>query len=145
MKKIRSQRASWLNVDIPVLLLGESGTGKEVLARLLHKLSQRAHRTFLKVNCAAVPADLLESELFGYEAGAFTARRIPSPAVRAVQPRVHPARRIGEMPPLLQAKLLHVLQDNSFSRLGSRSVIKGDVRIWRHQYQHPKPSPPSVW
>src|SRR5450432_1679335 len=72
MRKIRSQAALVAGVDIPVLLLGESGTGKEVLARLLHKLSPRAHRTFLKVNCAAVPADLLESELFGYEAGAFT-------------------------------------------------------------------------
>src|SRR6476619_1399157 len=72
MRKIRSQAALVANVDIPVLLLGESGTGKEVLARLIHKLSPRAHRTFLKVNCAAVPADLLESELFGYEAGAFT-------------------------------------------------------------------------
>jgi len=102
MKKIRSQAALVANVDIPVLLLGESGTGKEVLARLIHKLSPRAHRTFLKVNCAAVPADLLESELFGYEA---------------------------EMPALLQAKLLHVLQDQTFSRLGSRNVIKVDVRI----------------
>src|SRR5437868_10076389 len=72
MRKIRSQAALVANVDIPVLLLGESGTGKEVLARLIHKLSPRAHRTFLKVNCSAVPADLLESELFGYEAGAFT-------------------------------------------------------------------------
>ena len=72
MRKIRSQAALVANVDIPVLLLGESGTGKEVAARLIHKLSPRAHRTFLKVNCAAVPADLLESELFGYEAGAFT-------------------------------------------------------------------------
>ena len=72
MKKIRSQAALVANVDIPVLLLGESGTGKEVLARLIHKLSPRAHRTFLKVNCAAVPGELLESELFGYEPGAFT-------------------------------------------------------------------------
>src|SRR3989442_1125399 len=79
MKKIRSQAALVANVDIPVLLLGESGTGKEVLGRLIHKLSQRAHRTFLKVNCAAVPADLLESELFGYEAGALTGATHPKP------------------------------------------------------------------
>src|SRR5579884_3571447 len=72
MRKLRSEAALVANVDIPVLMLGESGTGKEVMARLIHKLSPRAHRTFLKVNCAAVPADLLESELFGYEAGAFT-------------------------------------------------------------------------
>ncbi|HUK48989.1 MAG TPA: response regulator, partial [Terriglobales bacterium] len=64
MRKLRSQAALVANVDIPVLMLGESGTGKEVMARLIHKLSPRAHRTFLKVNCAAVPADLLESELF---------------------------------------------------------------------------------
>ena len=80
MRKIRSQAALVANVDIPVLLLGESGTGKEVLARLIHKLSPRAHRTFLKVNCAAVPADLLESELFGYEPEPSPARTTPSPA-----------------------------------------------------------------
>src|SRR5439155_21713258 len=72
MRKIRSQAALVANVDIPVLLLGESGTGKEVRGRLIHKLSPRAHRTFLKVNCAAVPADLLDSELFGYEPCSFT-------------------------------------------------------------------------
>jgi two-component system response regulator AtoC len=85
MKKIRSQAALVANVEIPVLLLGESGTGKEVLARLIHKLSPRAHRTFLKVNCAAVPADLLESELFGYEAGAFTGATHPKPGKSAIK------------------------------------------------------------
>ena len=78
MRKIRSQAALVANVDIPVLMLGESGTGKEVMARLIHKLSPRAHRTFLKVNCAAVPADLLESELFGYEAEPSPERIMPS-------------------------------------------------------------------
>src|SRR5512146_2672469 len=72
MRKIRSQAKLVANVDIPVLILGESGSGKEVVAKLIHKYSPRAHRTFLKVNCAAVPGDLLESELFGYEPGAFT-------------------------------------------------------------------------
>ena len=130
MKKIRSQAALVANVDIPVLLLGESGTGKEVLARLIHKLSPRAHRTFLKVNCAAVPADLLESELFGYEAGAFTGATHPKPGkFELCNKGTILLDEIGEMPPLLQAKLLHVLQDQQFSRLGSRTLVKVDVRI----------------
>ena len=72
MKQIRAQVSLVAKVDVPVLLLGESGVGKEILARLIHKMSIRAHRPLLKVNCAALPAELLESELFGYEAGAFT-------------------------------------------------------------------------
>jgi DNA-binding NtrC family response regulator len=130
MKKIRSQAALVANVDIPVLLLGESGTGKEVLARLIHKLSPRSHRTFLKVNCAAVPADLLESELFGYEAGAFTGANHAKPGkFELCNKGTILLDEIGEMPPLLQAKLLHVLQDQQFSRLGSRTMVKVDVRI----------------
>ncbi len=130
MRKLRSQAALVANVDIPVLMLGESGTGKEVMARLIHKLSPRAHRTFLKVNCAAVPADLLESELFGYEAGAFTGANRAKPGKFEICNRgTILLDEIGEMPPSLQAKLLHVLQDQRFSRLGSRSVIQVDVRI----------------
>jgi DNA-binding NtrC family response regulator len=130
MRKIRSQAALVANVDIPVLLLGESGTGKEVLGRLIHKLSPRAHRTFLKVNCAAVPADLLESELFGYEPGAFTGATHAKPGkFELCNKGTILLDEIGEMPPTLQAKLLHVLQDQQFSRLGSRSIIKVDVRI----------------
>src|SRR5512146_496213 len=130
MKKIRAQAALVAGVDIPVLLLGESGTGKEVLARLIHKLSPRAHRTFLKVNCAAAPADLLESELFGYEAGAFTGANHPKPGkFELCNKGTILLDEIGEMPPMLQAKLLHVLQDQQFSRLGSRNMIKVDVRI----------------
>src|SRR5215467_12749344 len=130
MRKLRSQAALVANVDIPVLMLGESGTGKEVMARLIHKLSPRAHRTFLKVNCAAVPADLLESELFGYEAGAFTGANHAKPGkFELCNKGTILLDEIGEMPAQLQAKLLHVLQDQQFSRLGSRSVIKVDVRI----------------
>jgi len=130
MRKIRSQAALVANVDIPVLLLGESGTGKEVVAHLIHKLSPRSHRTFLKVNCAAVPADLLESELFGYEAGAFTGANHAKPGkFELCNKGTILLDEIGEMPPVLQAKLLHVLQDQQFSRLGSRSLIKVDVRI----------------
>ncbi len=130
MRKLRSQAALVANVDIPVLMLGESGTGKEVMARLIHKLSPRAHRTFLKVNCAAVPADLLESELFGYEAGAFTGANHAKPGKFEICNKgTILLDEIGEMPPALQAKLLHVLQDQQFSRLGGRSVVKVDVRI----------------
>src|SRR6476659_826797 len=130
MRKIRSQAALVANVDIPVLMLGESGTGKEVVARLIHKLSPRAHRTFLKVNCAAVPGDLLESELFGYEAGAFTGANHAKPGkFELCNKGTILLDEIGEMPALLQAKLLHVLQDQTFSRLGSRTVVKVDVRI----------------
>jgi len=130
MRKIRSQAALVANVDIPVLMLGESGTGKEVVARLIHKLSPRAHRTFLKVNCAAVPGDLLESELFGHEAGAFTGATHAKPGkFELCNKGTILLDEIGEMPALLQAKLLHVLQDQTFSRLGSRSVIKVDVHI----------------
>src|ERR1700678_591591 len=130
MRKLRSQAALVANVDIPVLMLGESGTGKEVMARLIHKLSPRAHRTFLKVNCAAVPADLLESELFGYEAGAFTGANHAKPGkFELCNKGTILLDEIGEMPPILQAKLLHVLQDQQFSRLRSRSMIKVDVRI----------------
>lgn len=130
MQKIRSQAALVARCDIPVLLLGESGSGKEVVATLIHKLSLRASRPFLKVNCAAVPAELLESELFGYEAGAFTG------AVKSKPGKFELCNKgtilldeIGEMPPALQAKLLHVLQDNEFSRLGARTTTKVDVRI----------------
>src|SRR5271155_2978942 len=130
MRKLRSQAALVANVDIPVLMLGESGTGKEVMAKLIHKLSPRAHRTFLKVNCAAVPADLLESELFGYEAGAFTGANHAKPGkFELCNKGTILLDEIGEMPPLLQAKLLHVLQDQTFSRLGSRALVKVDVRI----------------
>src|ERR1700737_4169542 len=130
MRKLRSQAALVANVDIPVLMLGESGTGKEVMARLIHKLSPRAHRTFLKVNCAAVPGELLESELSGYEAGAFTGANHAKPGkFELCNKGTILLDEIGELPFGLQAKLLHVLQDQTFSRLGGRTVIKVDVRI----------------
>ena len=130
MRKIRSQAKLVSAVDIPVLILGESGVGKEVVARLIHKYSPRAHRTFLKVNCAAVPADLLESELFGYEPGAFTGATHAKPGkFELCNKGTILLDEIGEMPAQLQAKLLHVLQDQTFSRLGSRTVQKVDVRV----------------
>jgi len=130
MARICSSIQQVARVDVPVLLLGESGVGKEVVARRIHQLSNRAHRSFLKVNCAALPGELLESELFGYEAGAFTG------AVRAKPGQFELCNKgtilldeIGELPPGLQAKLLHVLQGGQFSRLGGRSLIEVDVRI----------------
>jgi transcriptional regulator with PAS, ATPase and Fis domain len=130
MKRIRAQVKTISNVDVPVLMLGESGTGKEIVARLIHKSSARAHRTFMKVNCAALPADLLESELFGYEPGAFTGATKSKPGkFELCDKGTILLDEIGEMPNGLQAKLLHVLQDQEFSRLGSRSTIKVNVRI----------------
>jgi two-component system response regulator AtoC len=130
MKKIRNEVGLVANVDIPVLLLGESGTGKEVVARLIHQRSARKTRPFMKVNCAALPADLLESELFGYESGAFTGANKAKPGkFELCNKGTLLLDEIGEMPPHLQAKLLHVLQDGEFSRLGSRASVKVDVRV----------------
>ncbi|HEU4413400.1 MAG TPA: sigma-54 dependent transcriptional regulator [Candidatus Angelobacter sp.] len=130
MKKIRAQIAQLAKVDVPVLLLGESGVGKEVMARLIHKLSPRSRRPLVKVNCAAIPADLLESELFGHESGAFTGavRSKPGKFELCDQGTIL-LDEIGEMSPMLQAKLLHVLQDGQFSRLGGRSTIAADFRV----------------
>jgi DNA-binding NtrC family response regulator len=130
MKQIRAQAALIAKVDVPVLLLGESGVGKEVLARLIHKMSVRAHRSLVKVNCAALPADLLESELFGYEAGAFTGASKSKPGkFELAHKGTILLDEIGEMSAGLQAKLLHVLQDGSFSRLGGRANITADARV----------------
>lgn len=130
MREIESQCTLVARADIPVLILGESGTGKEVAAMLIHKLSARSERSFLKVNCAAMPADLLESELFGYEQGAFTGAVKSKPGKFEIcNSGTILLDEIGEMPAVLQAKLLQVLQDGSFSRLGSRSSIKVDVRV----------------
>jgi len=130
MKKIASEVALIANVDIPVLMLGESGTGKEIIARLIHKRSARAQKPFVKVNCAALPGDLLESELFGYEPGAFTGANKSKPGkFEQCNRGTLMLDEVGEMPVQLQAKLLHVLQDGEFSRLGSRASIKVDVRV----------------
>jgi DNA-binding NtrC family response regulator len=130
MKAIKAQSTTVARVDLPVLILGESGTGKEILAQFIHKMSPRANRTFLKVNCAAMPADLLESELFGYEQGAFTGAVKSKPGkFELCNNGTILLDEIGEMPPSLQAKLLQVLQDGSFCRLGGRGTIKVDVRV----------------
>jgi two-component system, NtrC family, response regulator AtoC len=130
MLKIRQQILQIAPVDVPVFISGESGVGKEVVSRMIHLRSTRRQQAFVKVNCAALPGELLESELFGYEQGAFTG------AVRAKPGKFELANRgtifldeIAEMSPHLQAKLLHVLQDGQFSRLGARAVVNVDVRV----------------
>lgn len=130
MRELEQQASLVARADIPVLILGESGTGKEILALYTHKMSSRAANTFLKVNCAAVPADLLESELFGYEQGAFTGAVKTKPGKFEIcSGGTIFLDEIGEMPAILQAKLLQVLQDGTFMRLGSRSPMKVDVRV----------------
>lgn len=116
--------------DVPVLLRGETGVGKEVLARKLHARSARAGEPFLKLNCVALPSELVESELFGYERGAFTG------AFKSTPGKFEMANRgtllldeIGDMDFKLQAKLLHVIQDREFLRLGAKEPSKVDVRI----------------
>ena len=130
MRQLRAQALQVAKYDFPVLVLGESGTGKEVLAHLIHKYSDRAHRTFMKINCAAMPSELLESELFGYEPGAFTGANKAKPGkFELCNKGTLLLDEIGEMSPALQAKLLQVLQDGQFSRLGGRGTVKVDVRV----------------
>jgi DNA-binding NtrC family response regulator len=116
--------------DVSVLMRGESGVGKEVIAREIHRRSPRRQKPFVKVNCAALPADLLESELFGHEKGAFTgAGNTRVGRFEFAQGGTILLDEIGEMPAALQAKLLHVLQDREFTRLGSNRPVEVDVRV----------------
>jgi len=118
------------STDTSVLILGETGTGKELIARAIHKNSHRKGRPLIKVNCAALPTDLIESELFGHERGAFTgahARRIGRFEV-ADRASIF-LDEIGELPPEIQVKLLRVLQNGEFERVGSSRTIKVDVRV----------------
>jgi DNA-binding NtrC family response regulator len=116
--------------DVSVLLHGESGVGKEVLARELHRQSPRRNRPFIKVNCAALPTELLESELFGHEKGAFTGAGTSRVGKFEVADQgTIMLDEIAEMPVALQAKLLHVLQDHQLTRLGSNRPIDVNVRV----------------
>src|SRR6266516_1360019 len=118
------------DTDVPVLITGESGVGKEVLARFIHANSSRHDKPFGKVNCAALHDDLLESELFGYERGAFTGALNEKPGKFELADKgTILLDEIGEMTPHLQAKLLHVLQDSEYSRLGGKKTVRVDARV----------------
>ena len=130
MKKVNDIIEQVADTDITVLIRGESGTGKELVARSVHELSGRRERPFVKVNCAALPSELLESELFGFEKGAFTgAQKRKLGKFEYANKGTIFLDEIGEMSPALQAKLLQVLQDGEFSRLGGESDVKVDTRI----------------
>jgi two-component system, NtrC family, response regulator AtoC len=130
MQPIRDLIAKVAATNTTVLLRGESGVGKEVVAHALHRASPRAGKQFLKVNCAALPGELLESELFGHEKGAFTGAYRQKPGkFEAADGGTLMLDEIGEMPLRLQAKLLHVLQDGEFSRVGGEKIIDTDVRL----------------
>ena len=130
MKKIHETVCLLAAVDVPVLILGESGVGKDVVATLLHKHSLRSKACYMSLNCAALPPDLLESELFGYEAGAFTGAIKSKPGkFELADHGTLLLDEIGEMSAMMQAKLLHVLQDGRYSRLGARSETRVDVRV----------------
>ena len=122
-KSIASSRAS-------ILVFGESGTGKELIARYIHSKSQRSNKPFVAINCAAVPENLLESELFGYEKGAFTgADKTKIGKFEAANDGTFLLDEISEMPMILQAKLLRVLQENEVQRLGAINTQKINIRI----------------
>jgi len=130
LQRIRKTLEQVADTDVTILIHGESGVGKEIVARTSHDISPRAKEPFVKVNCAALPHELLESELFGYEKGAFTG------AVSRKQGKFEAAHRgtifldeIGEMSQGLQAKLLQVLQDGEFTRIGGNKEVRVDVRV----------------
>src|SRR5437016_10338191 len=130
MRTVRAMVESIADTDATVLLRGESGVGKDLVARAIHAASRRCSCPFIKVNCAAIPAGLLESELFGHEKGAFTGahRRKPGQFEYAHKGTIY-LDEIAELPSALQAKLLHVLQDLRFARVGGHGMIDVDTRI----------------
>src|SRR6478672_1664983 len=130
MREVHDLISRVADTDVTVLVRGESGTGKELVARGIHAASPRRHKTFVKVNCAALPSELLESELFGFERGAFTGAIQHKPGkFEFAHEGTMFLDEISEMHPPLQSKLLQVLQDGEFARLGGRQDVHVDVRI----------------
>jgi two-component system, NtrC family, response regulator AtoC len=130
MREVRELIGRVADTDVTVLVRGESGTGKELVARAVHEASPRRERTFVKVNCAALPAELLESELFGFERGAFTGAIQHKPGkFEFANHGTMFLDEISEMSAPLQSKLLQVLQDGEFARLGGRQDVRVDVRV----------------
>jgi two-component system, NtrC family, nitrogen regulation response regulator NtrX len=116
--------------DVPILILGENGTGKELVARAVHELSARSERPFVRMNCAAVPSDLVESELFGHEKGAFTGASVQRKGrFEQADGGTLFLDEIGDMSPAMQAKVLRVLQDGELTRVGGTFEVKVDVRV----------------
>jgi two-component system, NtrC family, response regulator AtoC len=130
MREVQDLIARVADTDVTVLVRGESGTGKELVARALHASSPRHDKPFVKVNCAALPSELLESELFGFERGAFTGAIQHKPGkFEFANHGTMFLDEISEMQPPLQSKLLQVVQDGEFARLGGRNDVRVDVRI----------------
>jgi len=130
MQELRTVIKQIAQTDLNCLLRGESGTGKDIVAREIHRLSRRSGRPFVKVNCTALPEQLLESELFGYEKGAFTGAAASKPGRFELAHRgIIFLDEIGDMHPNLQAKLLQVIEHKEFTKLGGRRQIKVDVQI----------------
>jgi two-component system response regulator AtoC len=130
MKDVRDTITGAAVIDVTVLITGETGTGKELVARAVHYLGGRRHGPLVKVNCAAVARELLESELFGHERGAFTsAHQLKIGKFETANHGTIFLDEVGDLHPAVQAKLLHILEDGQFSRVGGRSNIEVDVRV----------------
>src|SRR5262249_37812230 len=127
LREVMGQVERVARSDVPVLLLGETGSGKEVVARALHARSRRAHGPFLRVNCGAIPPELIDAELFGHEKGSFTgATALRRGWFERANEGALLLDELGELPLAAQIRLLRVLQDGSFERVGGEHSIKGD-------------------
>jgi two-component system response regulator AtoC len=146
MERVREMIDRVASTDATIFIQGESGVGKEVVARSIHLQSGRREKPFLKVNCGAQPQELLESELFGYERGAFVGafRQKPGKLELAAGGTIF-LDEIGDIPPSLQAKLLRVLQDLEFCRLGGQRAIRSDVRLLAATTRNIKEAAVEAW